>query len=67
MMLKDKQAPELNFDTVLQRINVDSKALLIRTPFDNLKIKKNLDQLYHILKRKNEDEKTIPEELRARK
>lgn len=66
-MSKDKTGSEPNFDTVLERVNVDSKALLIKTPFDNLKIKKNLDQLYHILKKKNEDEKTVPEELRARK
>jgi len=66
-MSKDKITTEQNFETVLERTNVDSKALLIRTPFDNLKIKKNLDQLYHTLKRKNEEEKTIPEELRARK
>ncbi len=66
-MSKDKIGTEQNFDTVLERVNVDSKALLVKTPFDNLKIKKNLDQLYHTLKRKNEEEKTIPEELRARK
>lgn len=66
-MSKDKISPEENLDTILERVNVDSKALLIRTPFDNLKIKKNLDQLYHTLKRKNEEEKAIPEEFRARK
>jgi len=65
-MSKDKIGTEQNFDTVLERVNVDSKALLVKTPFDNLKIKKDLDQLYHTLKRRNEEEKTIPEELRAR-
>ena len=63
---KDKIIDEQKkLDAELERINVDSKALLVKTPFDNLKIKKNLDQLYQAIKRKSEDGKPIAEEIRA--
>lgn len=65
-MDKDKVAPDTNFESNIERLATDSKALLSRMPYDNLKVKRNLDQLYHLLKRKNEESKAIPEEYKAR-
>ena len=66
-MEKDQTKADPNFDSNLERLSIDSRSLLSRMPFDDLKVRKNYNQLYHILKKKNEKKRPIPEELKARK
>lgn len=66
-MAANKKDPETIVNNQLEQLQSNSKGLVAKVPFDGLKLNRNLDQLYNILKNKNQVTKPLPEEAKARK
>jgi hypothetical protein len=66
-MDKSKSSTPQTFEEELKTLSFESKALLNKTALDNLKVKKSLDQLSELLRRKNEKAISIPPERKSEK
>lgn len=65
-MAQNKKSNEDIVRGKLDLLHSNSKGLVARIPLDGLSLNRNLDQLYNILKKKNQVAKPISEEAKAR-